>query len=128
MTAAVAPRHQTAPDPGRDRSSRPELRVYDRSAARRRARRRNALVMLFVVVLNALFLVTFVHARLVEGQQELDEIRGRIAELETEKARIARAVDEASSPAVVVERATELGMIRAGEPVYLLAVRDVRDE
>ena len=124
MTAAVAHRRQTAPSPRRAEPARPELRVLDQVAIRRRARRRNAMLMAFVIVLNALFVVAFVHARLVEGQQELDEIRIRIAELETEKARIARAVDEASAPSAVVERANELGMIRAEEPVYLMAVRD----
>jgi cell division protein FtsL len=128
MTAAVAHRRQTAPVERRAPHKRPELRVLDQAASRRRTRRRIAMAILFVIVLVGLFLVAFVHARLVEGQQQLDDIRGRIAELETEKARLARAVDEASSPAVVVDRANELGMIRAEEPVYLLAVRDYGGE
>ncbi len=128
MTAAVARRSQNAPAHRRAKPARPELRVLDQTSIRRRARRRNATLALFIVVLNALFMVAFVHARLVEGQQELDLMRSRIEELESEKARIVRAVDEASSPAVVVERATELGMIRAEEPVYLLAVRAYGDE
>ncbi len=128
MTAAVARRSQNAPAQRRAKPARPELRVLDQTSIRRRARRRNATLALFIVVLNALFMVAFVHARLVEGQQELDLMRSRIEELESEKARIVRAVDEASSPAVVVERATELGMIRAEEPVYLLAVRAYGDE
>jgi cell division protein FtsL len=128
MTAAVARRSQNAPASRKATPSRPALRVLDQASVRRRARRRNATLALFIVVLNALFLVAFVHARLVEGQQELDQMRTRISELEEERARIVRAVDEASSPAVVVERANELGMIRAEEPVYLLAVRAHGDE
>jgi cell division protein FtsL len=80
------------------------------------------MVLLSVSVVAGLFAVAFAHAQLVENQRELDEIRLRISELEAEKAQIERAVDEASSPAVVVDRATELGLIRAEEPVYLAAV------
>ena len=127
MTAAVARRSQTAPATRRSTPTRPRLRVLDQASIRRRARRRNGLLLLFIVVLNALFLVAFVHARLVESQQDLDLIRVRIAELETEKVQIARAVDEASAPALIVERATELGMVRAESRVYLLAVRGYSD-
>ncbi|MGF1597403.1 MAG: hypothetical protein ACFCVK_10835 [Acidimicrobiales bacterium] len=118
MTAAVAYRRQTAPA-ARRTAKRPELRVLDQAAIRRRARRRNAVLMLFLVVLSAFFVVAFVHATLVESQQDLDLMRAQIGELETEKARIARAVDEASSPATIVEGAEELGMVRAAQPVYL---------
>ena len=124
MTAAVALRRHPAPT-RRQTSSRPRLRVLDQAAVRRRARRRNALLLLLVMVVNGFFLVAFAHARLVENQQELDLVRAQIAELEAEKAQVERAVDEASSPARIVERATELGMVRAESPVYLLAVRDI---
>ena len=127
MTAAVARRSQTVPVNRRSAFTRPKLRVLDQMSIRRRARRRNALLLLFIVVLNALFLVAFVHARLVESQQDLDLIRARIADMETEKAQIERAVDEASAPALIVERAAELGMVRAETPVYLLAVRGYND-
>lgn len=123
MTAAVAHRRQAAPA-GRRSPSRPKLEVLDRDAIRRRARRRNAMLMLFIIVLSGLFLVAFVHAGLVASQQDLDQIRSEIAELEAEKARIERAVDEASSPATIVERAEDdLGMVRAQSPLYLVAVR-----
>ena len=127
MTAALAYPREAVPARQRGATRRPELRVLDQASIRRRARRRNALLLLFVVVLNGLFLVAFVHARLVESQQDLDEMRGRIAELETQLAQIARAVDEASSPAVIVERATELGMVRAENTVFLTAVRNISD-
>lgn len=124
MTAALAPRRSTSIRPDRTpvgaRSRKPELRVLDQEAIRKRARRRNAALALFIVAMNGLFGVAFVHARLVENQQELDLMRARIAELEVERTRVQRAVDEASAPAVVVSRATEeLGMVRAAEPVYL---------
>ena len=126
MTAAVAYRSQTAPARKRSaapkRQQPPDLRVLDQATIRRRARRRNAVLTLFMVLLSGLFLVAFVHARLVESQQDLDLMRTRIAELGAEKAQIERAVDEASSPSIIVERANELGMVRAENPVFLTAV------
>jgi len=126
MTAAVAYRSQTAPTRKRSAAPkpkpRPNLRVLDQATIRRRARRRNAVLTLFIVLLSALFLVAFVHARLVESQQDLDLMRTRIGELGADKAQIERAVDEASSPSIIVERAAELGMVRAENPVFLTAV------
>ncbi len=126
MTAAVAYRSQSALAPKRSTAARqkprPRLRVLDQVSIRRRARRRNAVLLLFIVVLSGLFLVAFVHARLVESQQELDLMRTQIADLEADKAQIERAVDEASSPSLIVGRATELGMVRAEDPVFLAPV------
>jgi cell division protein FtsL len=104
------------------RTARPKLRVLDQVAIRRRARRRNAAIGLFMVLLSGLFVVAFVHAHLVASQQELDQKRSQIAELENERARLERSVDEASSPALIVDRAAELGMIRAAQPVFLVSV------
>lgn len=105
------------------RSQRPRLRVLDQAAARRRARRRLAAIALTVAAVAGLFAIALAHAQLVANQHQLDEMRSRMDELEAEKAQIERAVDEASSPAVVVDRAEELGMVRASEPVYLAVVR-----
>lgn len=131
MTAALAPSRLVAPDrrrgPSTRTSGRPKLQVLDAEAVRRRARRRNATVVAFLVVLNGLFAVAFVHARLVEGQHELDQLRSQIAELEAERAQVERALDEAASPARVNERAAELGMVRAAQPVYLQPTRDIDD-
>lgn len=129
MTAAVAYRSQTAPARSRSTTTRPkgrpELRVLDQAAVRRRLRRRQAVVASFFVVLIALFGVAYVHAMLVESQQDLDLLRARIAELQTDRAQLERSIDEASSPALIVDRANELGMVRAAEPAYLLAVAPV---
>lgn len=135
MTAALAPSRTTAPArrrapaaaPRLGAGNRPRLQVLDQEAVRRRARRRNAALLAFVVVLNGLFVVAFVHARLVEGQQDLDVLRSQIADLQAERAQVERAVDEASSPARIVERAEALGMVRAAEPVYLPPTRDIDD-
>lgn len=138
MTAALAPRPpvtsrrppagNAVPAPRRDlrpAPARPRLEVLDRAAARRRARRRNALMSAFVLVLVGFFLVAFVHASLVAGQQDLDQMRTRIAELQAEKASVQRGIEESSSPSRINDRAAELGMVRAEDPVFLAAVRTV---
>lgn len=117
-TAGPAPRRDPRPTP-----VRPRLEVLDQAAARRRARRRNALMAAFVLVLVGFFLVAFVHASLVAGQQDLDEMRTQIAELQAEKASVQRGIEESSAPSLIVERANALGMVRAEDPVFLAAVR-----
>jgi len=77
----------------------------------------------FVVVLVGFFLVAFVHASLVAGQQDLDEMRTRIAELQAEKASVERDIEELSAPGRINDRAGQLGMVRAEDPVFLAAVR-----
>lgn len=108
-------------------ATKPKLKVLDQRAIRQRARRRHGLFVLFIVVLLGFFAVAFVHAELVAGQQDLDAIRSRIAEAEAENAKLARAAEIASSPQAIVARATELGMVRAYEPVYLSAVAPIPD-
>ncbi|MGH1494110.1 MAG: hypothetical protein ACRBK7_32745 [Acidimicrobiales bacterium] len=108
-------------------STRPKLKVLNQEAIRQRARRRNALFVLFNIVLVGFFAVAFVHANLVAGQQDLDGVRTRIAEAEAHRAKVARAVEEASAPAIIVSRAEALGMVRAHQPVYLQAVSPVRE-
>jgi len=139
MTAAVAERPApagrngtrsrnriAAPRTEVRRSTAPDLRMLDQVAIRARARRRNALLILFIAVIVGFFVVAFVHAELVAGQQELDAVRAEISQAEARHAEMARAVEEASAPHVIVTRATELGMVRANEPVYLVAAAPVR--
>lgn len=129
MTAALLDRtvRQPAGRPAR-RPSTPRLQVLDQAAARRRSRHRRALLVLFIIVLAGFFAVAWVHAELVAGQNELDTVRSAITEAEARHAELARAVEEASSPASIVERATnDLGMVEAPEPLYLVAAAPVRD-
>ncbi len=128
MTAAIAERTARRPQPGWRRSTKPqtnrtpELRVIDQQATRRRARQRNALLGLFLAVLAGFFVVAFVHADLVAGQQQLDTVRAEIVEAELHQAELARLVEQDSAPDVIVARAMELGMVPANEPVFLAAV------
>ncbi len=117
-----------SPKTNTPKSTRPKLKVLDQQAIRQRARARQALLLMFIVVLLGFFGVAFVHAELVADQQELDSIRAEIAETEAEKAKLERAVEEASAPQIVVTRAMEdLGMVRAHQPVYIDATVPVRD-
>ena len=128
MTAALVERNRARVGQARSGSrSRPKLKVLNQQAIRQRARRRYFLVSLFIVVLLGFFAVAFVHAGLVADQQELDGIRARITEAEAHNAKVARLTEEASSPQAIVARATELGMVRAHQPVYLAASAPLRD-
>jgi cell division protein FtsL len=127
MTAVLLDRSTRRPPAGRPNRRQPRLRVLDQAAARRRARHRSALLILFVSVLVGFFAVAFVHAELVAGQHDLDAVRARISEAEGRHAELARAVEEASAPDVIVTRAHELGMVRANDPVYLTAAAPLLD-
>lgn len=128
MTAALVDRTTARQPAGRGGrpSTRPRLRVLDQVALRRRARYRNALLFLLLSVLAGFFAVAFVHAELVAGQHDLDAMRAEIAAAEAHHAELARAVEEASAPDVIVTRARELGMVRSSVPVYLAAAAPVR--
>lgn len=119
MTAAAATANRRRSSSSTSR--RPQLRVLNQQAIRQRARHRNALLALFLIVILGFFAVAFVHAQLVSGQRELDELLANIEQAEADRARLSRAVEEASSPAQVVKRAELLGMVRAAEPIYLSA-------
>ncbi len=106
-------------------SSKPKLRVVDKAAMRRRARQRTLLTMAAGLVTTALFGVALLYGQLVEGQQETDTMRAEIAQAEAERARLERDVAIASTPAEIVRRATALGMVRAQNPQYLIAVRAI---
>lgn len=106
---------------------RPHLRVLDQQALRRRARRRNVAMAMFVVLIIGFFAAALAQAQLVANQHELDLLRTRIAEAEADRARLERSVEESSAPAAIIDRAVEIGMVRANDPVYLAAVGPAPD-
>lgn len=103
----------------------PGLALVDRRALRSARLRRRLLVLAAGVLVVALFAVGLVHAQLVQRQQELDDVRSRIGQTRAQQLRLSREVVVASSPDEIVRRASELGMVRAEDPVYLVAVRPV---
>ncbi len=141
MTAAVARSRTSTSGSGRaERSStraghsrsrgvsspanvvRPHLRVLDQQALRRRARRRNVALAMFVVLIVGFFAAALAQAQLVANQHELDLLRTRIAESEADRARLERSVEESSAPGAIIDRAAAIGMVRANDPIYLAAV------
>lgn len=123
MTATT--RRATKPQPTSQpkQEKRAKLRVVDPAALRRRRWQRSLLVVLTALVTAVVFGVVLLYGQIVEGQRELDGLRGEIAEAEAERARLERAVAEASTPDAIVQRAFQLGMVRALEPEYLIAIR-----
>lgn len=85
------------------------------------------MLAIFVVVLAGFFAVATAHAELVSNQRDLDVLRNEITTSRASNAVLQRKVDEASSPEAIVTRAEELGMVRAEEPVYLIADGPVRE-
>ncbi len=106
---------------------RPQLRVLDQAALRRRARRRNLAMGMFMVLIIGFFAAALAQAQLVADQHELDLLRTQIAEAEANRARLERAVEESSAPGAIIERAAAIGMVRANEPIYLAAVGPAPD-
>lgn len=107
------------------KKSKPKLRVVDKKAIRRRRRQRTLLSLSAALVTVALFGVALMYGQLVEGQQNIDELRAEIAQGNADRARLEREVAVASTPEAIVQRAFELGMVRALNPQYLVAVRPV---
>lgn len=125
MTATVrkAATKAGAKTTGKPSSKKPKLRVVDKATLRRRRRQRTLLGFLAVIVTTALFAVALLYGQLVEGQQDIDQLRAEIAQAEADRARLEREVAVASTPEAIVQRAFQIGMVRAENPQYLVAVR-----
>jgi cell division protein FtsB len=129
--AAVATAERSRPGDGaatgRAPGSRrpPGLARVDHRALRSARRRRRFLTVVTLTLVVALFGVGLAHAQLVQRQQQLDDLRAEIGETHAERLRLERAVVVASSPDEIVRRASEMGMVRALDPVYLVALRPV---
>lgn len=105
------------------KSERPKLRLVDKKALKSRSRRRTVIISSLCLLVVGMFMTTLAHARLVEGQRELDLLRNDIAELDGRRAQLEGEIVIASSPEAIVARARVLGMVRASDPQYLVAVR-----
>lgn len=127
-TAVRRPVKKPASTPAANNSEKKaKLRVVDKKAVRRRRRQRTLLTFAAALVTVALFGVALMYGQLVEGQQNIDELRAEIAQAEAERARLQREVAVASTPEAIVDRAFQLGMVRALDPQYLVAVRPTGD-
>ena len=115
-------RRDARPAPRRE-AARPSLKVVDARAVNRRRRQRRVLVALGGIFMIGCFVVAAAQAVLVQGQRELDDVRLQIAEAEGEQDRLVQQLVDARSPETIIARAEALGMVRADDPVYLVAVR-----
>ncbi len=108
-------------------SKRPKLRIVDKGAIKRRARRRAVLGVSAATIAAGVFAVTLGYAQLAKGQQQLDSIRRDISQSEAEIASLEHDVVLASSPEAIVQQAVGLGMVRAENPIYLTATAQKLD-
>jgi cell division protein FtsL len=103
--------------PRREGEDRTELRVVE--PARRRRRNWQVGTVAGLVLFVALFLVAGAQALIVQQQGHLDDVNARIESAEQEAARLEIEATELGSPERITREAEALGMIDAGEPVYL---------
>ncbi len=117
-------RRSTAPARRTAEKARPDLRVVDADAVTRRRRQRRFLVLVGVVFLAGCLVVAAAQASLVTSQRELDDVRRQIIEAEGQRDRLRQELVDARSPETIIARAVAMGMVRADDPVYLVAVRE----
>jgi len=122
--AAVHPdgAHGVAPGRGRPRpgpaDERPELDVVRAASPRRRSWQVGTLAG--AVLFLALFAIAGAQALIVQRQQHLDAVDARIEAAEQEAEQLRDDIAELQSPERIKEEAIErLGMVQAPPPVYL---------
>jgi cell division protein FtsL len=120
--ARVVPR----PDPARDLDRRDRrdrhLRVVPPNRRARPAIRLSPRtgVVLTALLFAALFGVAVSHALLIEGQAKVDDLDQQVAAEQARYEELRRDVAELESPQRILGEATgELGMVPAGDPVWL---------
>ncbi len=122
MSAAAARKASPRAAKPAPKARRANLRLVDPRIAQLKARRRRTAAASMFVLVAGMFVVAYAQARLVEGQLELDQLRTEVAEARKVQAQLERDVVEASSPTAITDRARALGMVRAVEPLYIVAV------
>lgn len=88
--------------------SRPQIRLTPRGGV-------TIVVLLFV----ALFLVAVSHALLIESQVRLDDLDSKVAEEQAQYENLRQEIADLESPARIQEAASELGMVPAGDTVWI---------
>ena len=87
---------------------RPQIRLTPRTG-----------VTLVVLLFVALFLVAVSHALLIESQVRLDDLDAQVAQEQTRYEDLRQEIADLESPARIQEAAGELGMVPAGERVWI---------
>jgi hypothetical protein len=105
--------------PRRDDADRSRhLRVVGRTPAGLRLSPR-AGVVLTVLAFAALFAVAVCHALLIERQASIDEMEADVAAEQARYEELSLRAAELKSPARILDEATALGMVPAGDTVWL---------
>jgi len=110
------PRPAAPPRRATQARQRPDLRVV---APRRRLRAGRTVVLGVTLAFLIAFALVVAQALLVQGQQRLDDLDGRIAESTRTQQELRLRVAELESPARVVEAAQRLGMVPPDDVTYL---------
>ena len=108
---------------GGARDERPELRVVEPAARRRRSWQVGTVAggLLFL----AMFVVVGAQALIVQQQSHIDDVNKRIAVAEAEAEQLKIDLAELQSPVRILREAQDrLGMVQAPSPVYLLPQAD----
>jgi cell division protein FtsL len=117
-SARVVPVPSRRPLPARDRDR--HLRVVPPNPRPRLRLSPRAGVVLTVLLFAALFCVAVSHALLIEGQIKVDDLDQQVAAEQARYEELRRDVAELESPQRILGEATgELGMVPAGDPVWL---------
>jgi cell division protein FtsL len=107
--------------------TRPELRVVDEDARRRRSRWRRLGLLASLVAFVGVLAAVSLHVFVVQSQFELEELQGQVAEEQSSYERNRLAVAELASPDRIVAAAEALGMVEPDEVTYLTADDPVAD-
>ena len=107
------PRHAPAAKPAR----RPELQVVPKR--RRRLRTGPTVFLGGLITFVVAFALVVAQAMLVQGQQQLDELDGRINEATRRQQELRLQVAELESPDRIVASAQQLGMVTPPKVTYL---------
>jgi cell division protein FtsL len=100
---------------------RPELRVVDEDARRRRSRWRRLGLLASLVAFVGVLAAVSLHVFVVQSQFELEDLQGQVAQEQSSYERNRLAVAELSSPDRIVAAAVALGMVEPEEVTYLAA-------
>jgi hypothetical protein len=114
-------RHAALPGRAAPAPARPELRVVDEDARRRRSRWRRLGLLASVVAFVGVLAAVSLHVFVVQSQFELEELQGQVAQEQSSYERNRLAVAELASPDRIVAAANALGMVEPEEVTYLAA-------
>jgi cell division protein FtsL len=101
------------------RAARPRLELHTRRQLRLRRRRGVLACLVVLTVFALLFGIVAMQVLIVQTQRRIDAADQRIAAEQLRSQRYESALAVYESPGYVLQRAAELGMVRADSPEYL---------